>query len=261
MKKVVCILVLSLAAMSVAYGQEVELPAPSAPPTAEAEVAPVVVAEPAVPQPPEAAPPPIHSTPAVRRVPGRVPGVVAGMMEAAPSTRPEAPGFGMTTGTPWPAIGGQGAVTFTLFDPEKGVRYGPFPLRPGGLIVVGGVKYLLEVAGLAPPPEEEKTREQLDLEKKLRQTIIPDLVLEEAGIMEAVELLSAQGEVNIVVTEIVQKSGFNITLRLRNIPLYDAIRYVAEVACINFRIDDHAVVITEEMPAPLGMPMPPRSQR
>jgi hypothetical protein len=127
---------------------------------------------------------------------------------------------------------------------------------------VGGVRYVLEVVGLAPPPEEEKTREQLDLEKKLRQTIIPDLVLEEAGIMEAVELLSAQGEVNIVVTDVVQKSGFSITLRLRNIPLYDAIRYVAEVADVGFRIDDHAVVITDEaVPPPLPIWPVPRNQR
>jgi hypothetical protein len=150
---------------------------------------------------------------------------------------------------------------FTLFDPEKGVRYGPFPLQTGVPIAVGGAKYVLEVVGLGPPPEEERTAEQRDLENGLRKTIIPELVLEGAGIMEAVTVLSEQGEVNIVITDVVQKSGFSITLRLRNIPLYDAIRYVAEVADVGFRIDDHAVVITDEMPAPIGVPVPPRSRR
>jgi len=256
MKRIVWIPILLLATLTVAYGQVAEVPPAGTTPTSGAEVAPVVVVEPAVAQPPEAAPPPIHSTPAVRRVPGAAPGPMPGMVEAVPSTRPEVAGFGMTTGTPWPAIGGQGAVMFTLFDPEKGVRYGPFPLQTGVPIAVGGVEYHLEVVGLAPPPEEERTREQLNLEERLRKTLIPDLFLEGAGIMDAVDLLSAQGEVNIVVTEVVQKSGFNITLRLRNIPLYDAIRYVAEVADIGFRIDDHAVVITDEVPRPVMVPMP-----
>ncbi|MDP2898961.1 MAG: hypothetical protein Q8Q12_20680 [bacterium] len=256
MKRIVWIPVLLLATLTVAYGQVAEAPLPSGLPTYGPGVAPVVVVEPAVAQPPEAAPPPIHSTPAVRRVLGPAPGPVAGMMEAPPPAQPEAPGYGMTPGTPWHAIGGQGAVMFTLFDPEKGVRYGPFPLRTGGPIAVGGVEYHLEVVGLAPPPEEERTREQLNLEERLRKTLIPDLFLEGSGIMDAVDLLSAQGEVNIVVTEVVQKSGFNITLRLRNIPLYDAIRYVAEVADIGFRIDDHAVVITDEVPRPVMVPMP-----
>ena len=78
MKKVVCILVLSLAAISIAYGQVAELPPAGTTPTSGAEVAPVVVVEPAVAQPPEAAPPPIHSTSGIRRVLGPPPGARAG---------------------------------------------------------------------------------------------------------------------------------------------------------------------------------------
>ncbi len=262
MKRIVWIPILLLATLTVAYGQVAEAPLPSGLPTSGPAVSPVVVVEPAaVAQPPEAAPPPIYSTPAIRRVLGPAPGPGTGMVEAVPSTRPEVAGFGMTTATPWPAIGGQGTVMFTLFDPENGVRRGPFPLQPGVTIVVGGVRYVLEVAGVAPPPEEERTPEQRDLEDKLRKTVIPAVQLEGAPLMEAVNFLARQNETNIVVTDVLQKTDFSITLTLINIPLYDAIRYVTEVIGVGFRIDDHAVVITHEMPAPLGMPMPPRSQR
>ena len=262
MKKVVCILVLSLAAMTVAYGQVAEPLLPSASPPSGPGVAPVVVVEPPpVAQPTEAAPPAIHSTPAVRRVPGVAPGPMPGMVEAVPSTRPEGAGFGMTTATPWPATGGQGAGTFTLSDPEKGVRYGPFPLQPGVTIVVGGVRYVFQMAGVAPPPEEERTPEQLALENKLRKALIPLLELEGASLMEVVRYLAVQSETNIVVTGPVQKRDFSFALSLQNIPLYDAIRYVTEVTGVHFRIDDHAVVITDEVPVPIGMPMTPRSHR
>jgi hypothetical protein len=138
------------------------------------------------------------------------------------------------------------AYKFNVVDVAKNALYGPFIFKQEGRMTLGGVEYVILIEEASDAEEIKKSPEQLTLENKLRKIMIPDLSLENSTIMAAVDLLSAQGNVNIVVTEAVQKRDFSITLRLRNVSLYDAIRYVAEVADIGFRIDDHAVVITDE---------------
>ncbi|NQT81926.1 hypothetical protein HQ563_02820, partial [bacterium] len=115
---------------------------------------------------------------------------------------------------------------------------------------IGPNIYKLQVIQYPEVVEQSpKTHEQTALEGKLRRAVLPEMSFEEADVMEVLDYLSREGDVNIVLIERVGKQGLTLTqLRLKNIPLYDAIRYVTEVIGVYFRIDDHAVVITDVQP-------------
>lgn len=255
MRKTVLILLLSMATMTVAYGQVVELPPATTSPVATDETQPAVPREPAVAEPikPVSLSPPEAAI--GRRVLPDVPPYEVAMTQAAPARRAVTtkPSSGHAHQTPVPT-----AYKFTVVDVEKNARYGPFTFKHEGRITLGGAEYVLLVEEASEVGEVKKSPEQLSLENKLRKSVISDINLKDSSIMEAVDLLATMCDVNIVVTEVVQKSDLSITLTLRYIPLYDAIRYVAEVADIGFRIDDHAVVITDKMPPqpllPAGLP-------
>ncbi len=59
----------------------------------------------------------------------------------------------------------------------------------------------------------------------------------------AVSADPARVGLNIVVRELEERRP-RITLHLRNVTLYDALRYLAEVAGLNLRMDEHAVVLS-----------------
>ncbi len=136
-------------------------------------------------------------------------------------------------------------LEFRLRNVETGATYGPFPLKQGVNIAIGDEAYQIEVVEGFEEVKELRTREQSALEGKLRRTILPEMRFEEAQLTEALDYLSREADVNIVIVDRVRKAAPRIDLRLRNVPLYDAIRYVTEVVGIYFRIDDHAVVITD----------------
>ncbi len=117
--------------------------------------------------------------------------------------------------------------------------YGPFAMRDGEVIVVGDKSYTIELV------EVEKRDEQARLETRLREAILPAIRFEEVPLTEVVDFLSREGDVNIVVTKVVREEiNPIITMRLKEIPTFDAIRYVTEVCGLRFRIDDYAVFIS-----------------
>jgi len=186
-------------------------------------------------------------------------GVAEGAGETAPTTRPAglrtAPGRG-TEPEPQPqtpgveagaAVPGTGYV-ITLRDAVTGAVH-VFEVREGASVTLGDKAYVIasfRTSGGRRVLAAKKTPEQIRLEHKLRSTILPELKFEDSDLGETADFLSREGDVNIIVapTDLAKDSDLKISLRLKNIPLYDAIRYVAEAVQLRFRVDDHAVVIT-----------------
>lgn len=255
MRTTILLVLLSLATMAAAYGQVAEPSSATTLPVETDETQPAVPREPAVAEPTE---PVSLLPPAVtirRRVRRDEPQHEVAMTEVPPPGRVITP---VSPLGPAPQTLVPIAYKFTLLDIRRNAPYGPFTFKHEGRMTLGDAEYVILIEEAPDVKEIRKSPEQVTLENELRKTMIPDLSLQDADIMEAVELLAQMGDVNIVVTEVVQQSDFSITLKLKNIPLYDAIRYVAEVADIGFRIDDHAVVITDKMPPqpllPMGLP-------
>jgi len=256
MKKAIWIAVLTLAALGVAYGEAITLPhgetrgtpAPGITTIGEAPLAEAGAS--------------ISSVEVQERVPVTPP-MARGAAEEPPGRRAPAtqqPGgygvggprgftFGQEAAEPtpraFPRREVRTAYKFKLMDPETGAMYGPFPVE-SGKITVGEKIYKIEVIQYSEEVEEvPKTREQVQLEEKLRKVIVPEFSVEEANLKGVADFLSKEGDVNIVVVDYGEQLP-SITLKLKNVPLYDIIRYVTEVADLTFRIDDHAVVIKYE---------------
>jgi biotin carboxyl carrier protein len=137
------------------------------------------------------------------------------------------------------------ASAIRLRDPVTGASYGPVLVHHGAKVKIGDKTYMVEIEKVeTPEPELEKTQAQVLLEQKLRTTIVPELTFEDANLTEVADYLSTAFDVNVVLTNDVRQANLAITMRLKNIPLFDALRYVAEVVCIKLRVDDHAVVLT-----------------
>lgn len=90
------------------------------------------------------------------------------------------------------------------------------------------------------------------LRRKLEQIIIPEINLREAVAADAVmhlrdetrRLDPAKEGVNIVWQVPPDAPVNRVTLNLRNVPVGEAFRYVAQMAGVRYRIETHAVVFT-----------------
>ncbi len=83
------------------------------------------------------------------------------------------------------------------------------------------------------------------LEARLRAVTVSELDLRGVSAGEALRGLAeaAGGEPAAVLVADPGASSPRITMRLRNVSLYDALRYVCEAAGLTFRVDARAVVI------------------
>jgi hypothetical protein len=166
-------------------------------------------------------------------------GATAPAQTAAESAPRRAMAFGGYGATPVKPI--KGGDQFRLRERRgSAATYGPFAMRDGEVIVVGDKSYTIELV------EVEKTPEQERLEAKLRNTNLQSADFQESRLMEVVDFLSREGDINIVLSNVVREEiNPSVTMRLKDIPVYDVIRYVTEVCGLRFRIDDHAVFISE----------------
>ena len=100
---------------------------------------------------------------------------------------------------------------------------------------------------------------QKPLEQKMRSLMLPKVEFREASITDVVTFLNdtsreldpAKKGVNFVLKLPAGQTGENapkITLNLRQVPLYDLLRYTTDIAGLSFRAEQNAVVI-----APPGM--------
>ncbi|MFN4872382.1 MAG: Amuc_1098 family type IV pilus outer membrane protein [Akkermansiaceae bacterium] len=104
------------------------------------------------------------------------------------------------------------------------------------------------------------------LSNKLTRIIIPQFIVENATLMEAVDVLRARAAANDTFELVPELKGMNITvnlgdpsaspakeilarkfdLRVSNVPVEQILKYITDMTKTSFRYDDHAVTITHK---------------
>jgi len=106
---------------------------------------------------------------------------------------------------------------------------------------------------------QEKKRQQdssSDLRHKLDETMIHELNVRDAPVMDVIQILRTESEkasanktaINFVWQAPESSKAAKVTLNLHNIPLADVLKYVTESAGLRYRADTHAVVIYKPLP-------------
>ena len=143
-----------------------------------------------------------------------------------------------------PAIAG----SFVLVDNHSDTAYGPFDYEDQNTILIGDANLTLKIV------DKPETK----LERIAKEIIIPNVEFQQAHIADILQFLREASiqccpggtNVNIVLNvtapETVGREATNkATLALRNVSLYDALRYTTEVLGLKIRYDDSAAVITK----------------
>ena len=85
---------------------------------------------------------------------------------------------------------------------------------------------------------------QKHLIKQAKELIIPEVMFRDTPFYDAVGYIRSKAKwLNIVVVSDEYIEEVEVSLELRNISLYDAIRYLVEVSHLDVRVDANAVVI------------------
>lgn len=98
------------------------------------------------------------------------------------------------------------------------------------------------------------TAEERAPRKQVRETVVPRVEYRDEGVDRVFEHLSNRSReldpegsgINIIYRGPDGDAAPRITLSLRRVSLYDAIRYITQVAGLHYRIDDNAVFISDE---------------
>lgn len=118
---------------------------------------------------------------------------------------------------------------------------------------------------------QQKQRESsssVDLQRQLNETIIPEVSVREAPVIDVIEFLRVQSNkvsgdktpINLVWQAPEDAKTAKVTLNLRKIPLADVLKYVTEIAGLRYRIDAHAVVIYKPLPTASKDSPPPNAK-
>ena len=85
---------------------------------------------------------------------------------------------------------------------------------------------------------------QKHLFKQAKELIIPEVMFRDTPFYDAIGFIRSKAKwLNIVVVSDEYIEEVEVSLELRNISLYDAIRYLVEVSHLDVRMDENAVVI------------------
>ena len=80
--------------------------------------------------------------------------------------------------------------------------------------------------------------------KQAKELIIPEVMFRDTPFYDAIGYIRSKAKwLNIVVVPDEYMDEVEVNLELRNITLYDAIRYLVEVSHLDVRVDENAVVI------------------
>lgn len=162
---------------------------------------------------------------------------------------------------------GKGTVTLHHPDVGEGMPHVSFYPAKGGS-VFGGVYFGAAEEAAASQKMKWKMTESgkpasptAYLDNKLQKIIIPQVQFREASVTEAVEYLRiksrdldsasadpAQKGVNIIIRG-AENNTAKITLDLREAALGDAIRYVAELAGLEMRVEPFAILVAPKLTA------------
>ncbi len=158
---------------------------------------------------------------------------------------------------------------------------GKAKIKPGSTVILqteasknaDGSKELvfLITASLAPsennadakPPAVTKPTTQLRAEA----IILPKVEFQDASLDEALEFLRIKSKdldpekkgINIIVVKPKESGGASVSLELKDIPLIEALRYVAELSGLELRFDEHSAILEapkKEQAAPKAAPAP-----
>lgn len=104
------------------------------------------------------------------------------------------------------------------------------------------VVVVLAMLGLATGVQAETSKDAIA--KKLEQRVT--LQFQEATVSDAVAFLRAKAaDLNIVLLmSPEQAKAARVTLSLKDVPMRDALRYIAELVGVGMRIEDHSVVLS-----------------
>ena len=85
---------------------------------------------------------------------------------------------------------------------------------------------------------------QKHLFKQAKELIIPEVMFRDTPFYDTIGYIRSKAKwLNIVVVPDEYIEEVEVSLELRNITLYDAIRYLVEVSHLDVRVDENAVVI------------------
>ncbi|MBL9182576.1 MAG: hypothetical protein JNN17_10570 [Verrucomicrobiaceae bacterium] len=176
-------------------------------------------------------------------------------------TRTKGDGRSMTAASQSKTVDkGKGTVTLHHPNVGEGMPHVSFYPPKGGR-VFGGVYFGTAEEAAASQKmkwkmKESSTAKPNPLEAKLKAIIFPVVQFRDATIAEAVEFLRvksrdldttstdpAQKGVNILVRG-AEENTARITLDLKEVPLGDATRYVAELASLEMRVEAYAILLT-----------------
>ena len=122
-------------------------------------------------------------------------------------------------------------------------------LEPNAVVLVPNGSTITPV-NTAAAPASDRIEKKDQIRKKLQSIIIPTLEFQEVPLSDGLEFLNAkcgqldpssQG-VDFIIAKGVQKNA-PITLRLSNVPAFEALRYISELAGARVTIEAHAVVV------------------
>lgn len=96
-----------------------------------------------------------------------------------------------------------------------------------------------------------------DLKGRLQGTVIPELNVRDAAVVDVIDFLQAEGQknskdktpINFVWQAPENVKTAKVTLSLRKVPLADMLKYVTESVGLRYRVDAHAVVIYQAAPS------------
>lgn len=138
------------------------------------------------------------------------------------------------------------AGTFVLVDRHSEAIYGPFEYTDQNTIRIGSSAFTLNIS------DKPETKQ----ERLAKEIIIPNVEFYRAHIADIIQFFREASiqccpggtNVNIVINvsdpeTVGPKATNKATLSLRNVSLYDALRYTSEVLGLRLRFDDTAAVI------------------
>ena len=133
-------------------------------------------------------------------------------------------------------------------------------LVDAGTIVPGQAAAAPATEPASPPPQKAPT-ESAAL-KKAQEIILPKIEFRDASLKEAIDFLCAKAvalDPEIRGVNVVIKAGANadahISLSLTNVPLIEALKYVASLANLEVRAEPHALILGVPPPAASGQPI------
>ena len=130
-----------------------------------------------------------------------------------------------------------------MIDDQNDTAYGPFDYEDQNTILIGDAKLTLKIVDKPETKLERLAKEIIIPNVEFRQAHIADILqfLREASIQCCPGGTNVNIVLNVTAPETVGREATNsATLALRNVSLYDALRYSTEVLGLKIRYDDSA---------------------